>query len=178
MKKSHSLLLVASLLFVAGCRHGLPESRLAGLLTDMYLYDEELARDIKGVDSVSLYRSVFARHGCSEEEYRDAIARYAGKPKVMREIYEAVKARLENYRAKLEHESQLEEYMRTAPPPDTLYYTPLNDDSTRRVYLPKFRLQPAQADTVLAVIPERPEQLKQPKQADKLMRPLRRQPSL
>jgi hypothetical protein len=112
----------------------------------MYLYDEELAKGIQGADSVSVYRSVFVRHGCSEEEYKKTVACYAKKPKVMKEIYGAVKVRLESYKAEFEQALQLEEYLRDTAVSsyDTLFYMALEDDSAaqRHVYLPKFRLQP------------------------------------
>jgi hypothetical protein len=177
MRKSHFLLYLLSLLSLAGCRNVLSEDRMADLLTDMYLYDEELAGEMKGTDSVSVYRSVFVKHGCSEEEYREAIARYAEQPKVMKGIYEAVKVRLEGYKAQFDHALQLESYMLTAPPHDTLLYVTFDDDSTKQVYLPKFRIQPA--DTLLITIPERPGKLERPDtaqrdKADRLERLARR----
>jgi hypothetical protein len=145
MRKPYCLLLLAVVVLAVACRQALPEDRLVDLLTDMYLYDEELARGIPGADSVSVYRSVFIRHGCSEEEYKKTIARYAEKPKAMKEIYEAVKARLEGYKAVFEHEAQLEDYMRDTARSsyDTLLYIALESDSAaqRHVYLPKFRVQ-------------------------------------
>ena len=179
MRRSHFLLLLTVLCLCMGCRRVLPENRLVGLLADMYLYDEELAREMQGADSVSVYRSVFARHGCSEEDYKKAIACYAKKPKVMKGIYEEVKARLEGYKARLEQALQLEEYLLTAPPHDTLFYMVLDDDSAmrRQVHLPKFRTQPACVDSLLVLIPEAPSkpeqsgQSEQPKQVEKLELP-------
>ena len=143
---------------------------MVDLLTDMYLYDEELAKSIQVADSVSFYRSVFIKHGCGEEDYKKAIACYAKKPKVMKEIYEAVKARLEGYKAEFEQALRLENYLLTAPPHDTLFYMLLDDDSTvcRQVYLPKFRTQPACEDTLLIFIPERPECSSRPEQPEQL----------
>jgi hypothetical protein len=105
------------------CRQVLPKDRLVDLLTDMYLYDEEFAKGIQGADSVSFYRSVFVKHGCREEEYKQAIACYAKKPKVMKEIYEAVKARLESYKAEFEQALQVEDSLRNlwVSPYDTLF---------------------------------------------------------
>jgi hypothetical protein len=160
MRKSYFLLLLAAVVLVVACRQVLPKDRLIDLLTDMYLYDEELARGIQGADSVSVYRSVFVRHGCSEEEYKKTIACYAKKPKVMKEIYEAVKARLEGYKAVFEHAVQLEDYMRdtTVSSYDTLFYMVLEDDSAtqRQVHLPKFRVQPKPADSLSILLPEQP----------------------
>jgi hypothetical protein len=160
MRKTRFLLLLAVVVLAVACRHVLPEDRLVDLLTDMYLYDEELARGIQGADSVSVYRSVFIQHGCSEEEYKKTIASYAKKPKVMKEIYEAVKARLEGYKAVFEHAVQLEDYMRdtTVSSYDTLFYIALESDSTvqRQVHLPKFRVQPKPADSLSILLPEQP----------------------
>ena len=163
MRKSHLLLPLASVVLAVACRQTLPEDRLVDLLTDMYLYDEDLAKGIQGADSVSVYRSVFVQHGCSEDEYKKTIAYYAKKPKVMKEIYEAVKARLEGYKAVFEHAAQLEDYMRdaTVSSYDTLFYIALDGDSTRRVYLPKFRTQLEATDSLLIVIPERPDESRQ-----------------
>jgi hypothetical protein len=138
----------------------------------MYLYDEELAKGIQGADSVSVYRSVFVRHGCSEEEYKKTIACYAKQPKVMKEIYEAVKVRLEGYKAEFEQALQLENYLRDTAVSsyDTLFYMAFEDDSAaqRRVYLPKFRLQPKPVDSLFILRPEQPELPEQPEQPDEL----------
>ena len=179
MRKPHLLLLLGLLLLVVACRQVLPEDRMVDLLTDMYLYDEEFAKGIQGADSVSFYRSVFIKHGCGEEEYKKAVAWYAKKPKVMKEIYTAVKTRLEGYKAEFEQVLQLEEYLLTAPPHDTLFYMVLDDDYAmrRQVYLPKFRTQPECVDSLLVLLPEapnrpeQPEQSEQPKQIEKLELP-------
>jgi hypothetical protein len=159
----------------------------------MYLYDEELAKEIRVADSVSIYRSVFVKHGCSEEDYKKAVARYAKKPKAMKGIYEAVKARLEGYKAEFEQALKLENYLQdlAGSPYDTLLYMSLDDDSTahRRVYLPKFRLVADSLNSLdsipfpLIVVPERPDQpvqaaqppvqLKQFAKPDKLDKPRR-----
>jgi hypothetical protein len=149
---------------------------MVDLLTDMYLYEDELVKGIQGADSVSIYRSVFIRHGCTEEEYRKAIACYAKKPKEMKEIYAAVKLRLEGYKAEFERALQLENYLLTAPPLDTLYYMTFDDDSTRRIYLPKFRTAQEQPDSVIIIIPERPKRLAQPIQPEPPDKPI--QPEL
>jgi hypothetical protein len=168
MKKKYFLLLFGSLYLAVACRQTLPKDRMVDLLTDMYLYENELAKEIQGADSVSIYRSVFIRHGYTEEEYRNAIACYAKKPKEMKEIYETVKLRLEDYKAQFEQAWQLKNYMQTAPPHDTLYYVTFDDDSTRRIYLPKFRTAQQQPDSVLIVIPWRPVE---PEQSDEPVQP-------
>jgi hypothetical protein len=179
MRKLHFLLLLVSVCLAVACRQVLPKDRMVNLLTDMYLYEDELAKGIQGADSVSIYRSVFIWHGCTEEEYREAIACYAKKPKEMKEIYAAVKLRLEGYKAEFEQALHLENYLLTAPSLDTLYYIALDDDSTRYVYLPKFRSGQELPDSVIIVIPERPsqpEQLEppgQPEQSEQPDKPVR-----
>jgi hypothetical protein len=159
MRKFHIILLILSAAGAPACRHALPEDRLVDLLADMYLYDEELTRGRPAADSVSIYRSVFVAHGCTEADYRAAIARYAEQPNVMKRIYETVKARLERRHATLEHALRLENYRRDCPgaPYDTLrYMTPEADSAAaRRVFLVKFR-QAALADTAAVPVPVRP----------------------
>lgn len=123
MKKSHLLLLLLSACLTAACRQELPKNRMVDLLTEMYLYEDELAKGMKGADSVSIYRSVFLRHGCTEAEYRKAIAHYAQQPKEMKEIYAEVKLRLEKYKTEFEQALQLEDSLRNLwlSPYDTLF---------------------------------------------------------
>ena len=99
MRKVYFLLILVSVCLTMACRQVLPEDRMVDLLADMYLYDEEFAKGVQDADSVSVYRSIFLRHGCGEEDYKKAIAYYVKKPKIMKEIYEAVKVRLEGYKA-------------------------------------------------------------------------------
>jgi hypothetical protein len=123
MRKFSFLFLLLSACLIAACRQVLPKDRMVDLLTDMYLYDEELAKNMQGVDSVSVYRSVFLQHGCAEADYKEAIAYYVKNPKEMKEIYEAVKARLEGYKADYEQALQLEDSLRNlwVAPYDTLF---------------------------------------------------------
>jgi hypothetical protein len=126
-------IILALMLSATACRQALPEQRVVEVLTDMYLYDGDFTFNVLRTDSVSFYRSVFLRHGCSEEDYNQSIAYYAQKPKVMKRIYESVQARLQAIKDEYAPLAELEDSLRNlwTSHYDTLF---LSDSASPRTY--------------------------------------------
>ncbi len=79
------------LLLAAACTTTLSKDEVAEVLADMYLYEDGFTSKAPvHPDSVSIYRSVFLRHGCTEEQFTATIKKYGQEPKSLREIYKQV----------------------------------------------------------------------------------------
>ncbi|MDR0729380.1 MAG: DUF4296 domain-containing protein [Prevotellaceae bacterium] len=103
----HIICFIGLLGMMGACQQRISPQKMADLLTDFYLYGElpnELERPLK--DSVSLSRSLFVKHGVSQEQFRATLHYYASHPKKMKVLYEHVdslmKERVALYRQAVE----------------------------------------------------------------------------
>ncbi len=131
--------LLVTLLFVTACNKTLSQNDLANVLTDMYLYEDGFGAGVN-TDSLSIYRSVFLKHGCSEEEFKRSIYKYGADPKLLKEVYiiveQQLKERKEGYDAIIFTQfkiAQEEQHL------DSLYRFPA--DTSDRHFLQRCALQ-------------------------------------
>ncbi len=86
-------LIFSLLLALTACEKALSEKEFANVLSDMYLYEEFRGNDLR-LDSVSIYRSVFRKYGCTEEEFNRSVKKYTADPKKLKKVYEIVNEQL------------------------------------------------------------------------------------
>jgi len=132
MNYRHIILGLFLLSFAFGCTKKLSKNELADVLVDMYIYDQLFTRAnlYSRQDSISVYRSVFQKHNCTEKQFQVSIFHYGSNPKHLKEVYamadEKIKALKEDY-AKVVEFQHKEKAMQMRMdslyryPPDTIY---------------------------------------------------------
>lgn len=73
----------------------IPRNDFINLLADIHLYDAlstdySLSEYFEGVDSVTLYRSIFAKYGVSSESFSETMAWYSSRPEKFDKLYDEV----------------------------------------------------------------------------------------
>ncbi|MCL2133064.1 MAG: DUF4296 domain-containing protein [Bacteroidales bacterium] len=132
MRYRHFFIGLLLLLTAFACTKKLKKSELVEVLVDMYIYDQLFTRANlhRQQDSISVYRSVFQKHKCTEKQFRVSINHYSANPKHLQEVYaEAdikIKALKEKYGEVVEllrQEKALQMKMDSLYryPPDTMY---------------------------------------------------------
>jgi len=120
------------LLPVFGCTKKLSKNELADVLVDMYIYDQLFTRANlhRQQDSISVYRSVFQKHNCTEKQFQAGIMRYSANPKQIQAVYamadEKIKLLKKNYEEVVglqykEKAMQMKMDSLYRYPPDTMY---------------------------------------------------------
>jgi hypothetical protein len=88
MNYRHFFIGLLLLLTAFACTKRLSKSELADVLVDMYIYDQlYIHTDLRQQDSISVYRSVFQKHRCTEKQFQAGINYYGADPKYLREVY-------------------------------------------------------------------------------------------
>lgn len=98
---SASLLLVCSLLLLAGCKAKTPEGIPSERQMENILYDYQLAQALAGArsDSVAYYERyyvglVLEKYGLTAQQFDEAVAYYSGRAEVLGKIYNRINERL------------------------------------------------------------------------------------
>ncbi len=133
-------LIFSILLALTACEKVLSEQELADVLSDMYLYGE-FRRDDAPLDSVSIYRSVFQKYGCTEEEFNRTLNKYTAAPKKLKSVYGIVdrqlKARKEAYNTIVSEKIKIKQEQERL---DSLYRYPA--DTLDRYFFSRCALNP------------------------------------
>ncbi|MDR0296001.1 MAG: DUF4296 domain-containing protein [Prevotellaceae bacterium] len=132
MSYRHIIIGLFLILLAFGCTRKLSKSELADVLIDMYIYDQLFTRAnlYQKQDSISIYRSVFQKHNCTENQFQASINRYGSDPKHLKEVYamadEKIKLLKKNYGDVVEFQHKEKAMQRKMDslyryPPDTMY---------------------------------------------------------
>ena len=103
--------LCVSIMFFSACGNRLSEKKTIAILSDFYLYNElphKLGYTQK--DSISLYRSLFAKHNISQEQFDKTMQYYIERPKKMKYLYDQIDSSLQrqiNFYAQAIEEEEL-----------------------------------------------------------------------
>jgi hypothetical protein len=89
MRYRHFIIGLFLLSLAFACTKKLSKSELADVLVDMYIYDQLYnCANMHRQDSISIYRSVFQKHNCTAEQFRNSITRYGANPKHLKEVFD------------------------------------------------------------------------------------------
>lgn len=139
-------LIVSLAVLLMACGKTLSKKELANVLADMYLYESGFGPGVR-LDSVSIYRSVFLKHGITEAKFRRSIEKYAFPPKHLKEVYVMVDTLLKERKvlyealvaAELEIEQEKQRIKREEQRQDALYRFPA--DTSARHFLQRCALE-------------------------------------
>ncbi|MBR0534433.1 MAG: DUF4296 domain-containing protein [Bacteroidales bacterium] len=100
IRRYQAVLLVATLL-LAGCSQKgvIPARKMSLILHDMYVLDAQLAVDREyalKADTTSVYGSVFADYGCTQEDFARSLDYYLQNPVKFKEVFEMAHKRFES----------------------------------------------------------------------------------
>jgi len=98
MSYRHFIIGLLLLLTTFACTKKLTKSELADVLVDMYIYDQLFMRaNLRNQqDSISVYRSVFQKHKCTEKQFKASINYYGDRPKRLKEVYAEADAKIKS----------------------------------------------------------------------------------
>lgn len=100
MIRRYQAVLLIAVLFLSGCSQKgiIPPRKMASIIHDMYVLDAQLAVDHEysaKADTTSVYGSVFADYGCSQEDFARSLDYYLQNPIKFKEIFTAAHQRFE-----------------------------------------------------------------------------------